>query len=588
VEKRRGTRIAQAVPLIVTGVDALGCPFEERTSTSIINCHGCRYPSKHYLLKNMWMNLEVPHPELDREPRRVRARVTWIQRPRTVREPFQVGVELETPGNFWGIAFPPADWFLFPEDAARTPSPQESEATVFEERDSLHASLRGAQEEYNERAMPAATSSEGPVEMSQQMARLVDEARQQLHAAISDSVAQAVALEVRQLQTRLEADRNATAKQWDQRIEALLDKTAQETADRLARQSQSSLERLENDVAGRIATVGKAFAEAIAQAENKLTALRSALESEKQMAEESLRQVQSAREQLREEMQGSVIQGRAVEQAAEQALEQRAAALLEALDQQIARQADRTITESAERLQSEINSRATALTNNTCESLRETAEWYQKKLQTQVQATLEKRIEEAGNSLKEKAREISGIFASELDHYSRSYVEHTRGQLGEAMRETLAHTRQESAEMASTLTREALAQIARNSLAGAKEELVAQLQFAKQTLLLEMQEQEKKIREALTRLSDQNMEDYEKRLENVSNSWLLTPVARLSLHSEQHMETLARLAEERLHEIFSQVFAGMGETLRRRLLDLSAPPATPSPEDQEVDHDPTS
>lgn len=584
MEKRRGTRIAQAVPLIVTGVDALGCPFEERTSTSIINCHGCRYPSKHYLLKNMWMNLEVPHPELDREPRRVRARVTWIQRPRTVREPFQVGVELETPGNVWGIAFPPPDWFLFPEDAVRTPSPQESEAAVFEERDSLHASLRGAQEEYNEGAMPAATSSEEPVEMSQQMARLVDEARQQLHAAISDSVAQAVALEVRQLQARLEADRNATAKQWDQRIEALLDKTAQETADRLARQSQSSLEKLENDVAGRIASMGKAFAEALAQAENELTALRSALESEKQRAEESLRQVQSAREQLREEMQGSVIQGQAVEQA----LEQRAAVLLQALDQQIARQADRTITESAERLQSEINSRVTALTNNTCESLRETAEWYQKKLQTQVQATLEKGIEEAGNSLKEKAREISGIFASELDHYSRSYVEHTRGQLEEAMRETLAHTRQESAEMASILTREALAQIARNSLAGAKEELVAQLQFAKQTLLLEMQEQEKKMREALTRLNDQNMEDYEKRLENVSNSWLLTPVARLSLHSEQHMETLARLAEERLHEIFSQVFAGMGETLRRRLLDLSAPPATPSPEDQEVDRGTTS
>jgi hypothetical protein len=507
VEKRRGTRIAQAVPLIVTGVDALGCPFEERTSTSIINCHGCRYPSKHYLLKNMWMNLEVPHPQLDREPRRVRARVAWIQRPRTVREPFQVGVELETPGNFWGIAFPPPDWFLFPEGAVQTPSPQESEAAVFEERASLHGSLRGAQEKYNEPAMPAAASSEGPVEMSQQMARLVDEARQQLHAAISDSVAQAVALEVRQLQARLEADRNATAKQWDQRIEALLDKTAQETADRLARQSQSSLEKLENDLAGRIASMGKAFAEAIAEAENKLTALRSALESEKQRAEESLR---------------------------------------------------------------------------------ETAEWYQKRLQTQVQATLEEGIEEAGNSLKERAREISGIFASELDHYSRSYVEHTRGQLEEAMRETLAHTRQESAEMASTLTREALAQIARNSLAGAKNELVAQLQFAKQALLVEMQEQEKKMREALTRLSDQNMEDYAKRLENVSNSWLLTPVARLSLHSEQHMETLARLAEERLHEIFSRVFAEMGETLRRRLLDLGAPPAAPSPEDQEVDRGTTS
>ena len=109
-QKRRSTRIVQAVPLTVTGVDALGRPFQERTSTLIINCHGCRYQSKHYVLKNMWVTFEVPHNEPSREPRSVRARVTWIQRPRTVRELFQIGVELEVPGNVWGIAFPGTVW----------------------------------------------------------------------------------------------------------------------------------------------------------------------------------------------------------------------------------------------------------------------------------------------------------------------------------------------------------------------------------------------------------------------------------------------------------------------------------------------
>jgi len=47
LRKRRSTRIVQAVPLVVTGVDALGRPFVERTSSLIINCHGCRYQSKH-------------------------------------------------------------------------------------------------------------------------------------------------------------------------------------------------------------------------------------------------------------------------------------------------------------------------------------------------------------------------------------------------------------------------------------------------------------------------------------------------------------------------------------------------------------
>src|SRR5690349_2502716 len=117
LRKRRSTRIVQAVPLTVAGVDALGRPFAERTSTLIINCHGCRYQSKHYVLKNMWVTLEVPHPETGQPPRTVRGRVAWIQRPRTVRQLFQVALELEIPGNTWGIAFPPEDWFAFPDTA---------------------------------------------------------------------------------------------------------------------------------------------------------------------------------------------------------------------------------------------------------------------------------------------------------------------------------------------------------------------------------------------------------------------------------------------------------------------------------------
>src|SRR5271154_6297155 len=118
LRKRRSTRIVQAVPLQVTGVDALGRPFMERTSSLILNCHGCRYQSKHYVLKNMWVKLEVPNAKEGEEPRVVRGRVAWIQRPRTVRQLFQVALELEAPGNVWGIAFPPEDWFA-PTDAEK-------------------------------------------------------------------------------------------------------------------------------------------------------------------------------------------------------------------------------------------------------------------------------------------------------------------------------------------------------------------------------------------------------------------------------------------------------------------------------------
>ncbi|MGH9726996.1 MAG: hypothetical protein ACRD4V_00205 [Candidatus Acidiferrales bacterium] len=109
-QRRRSTRIEQTLPLIIRGVDLLGQPFEERTATRSLSFHGCRYSSKHHLPKNTWITIEVPAGRAQKEPLNARARVTWIQRPRTLRELFQVGVELETGSNVWGVALPPADW----------------------------------------------------------------------------------------------------------------------------------------------------------------------------------------------------------------------------------------------------------------------------------------------------------------------------------------------------------------------------------------------------------------------------------------------------------------------------------------------
>jgi hypothetical protein len=115
-QKRRSTRITQAVPITVTGVDALGQPFKERTTTVMVNCHGCKYQSKHYVPKNSVVTLEVPRPTPGLPPRSVQGRVIWVQRPRTVRELFQIGLEFEVAGNIWGIAFPPEDWVPHPDD----------------------------------------------------------------------------------------------------------------------------------------------------------------------------------------------------------------------------------------------------------------------------------------------------------------------------------------------------------------------------------------------------------------------------------------------------------------------------------------
>src|SRR5580693_6056487 len=127
-QKRRSTRIVQAIPIAVTGVDALGQPFKERTTTVMVNCHGCKYQSKHYVPKNSVVTLDIPRLEPGGAPRTVLGRVIWVQRPRTVRELFQIGLEFDVPGNVWGIAFPPDDWDPVPAEGSAEPAPQEPAA----------------------------------------------------------------------------------------------------------------------------------------------------------------------------------------------------------------------------------------------------------------------------------------------------------------------------------------------------------------------------------------------------------------------------------------------------------------------------
>src|SRR2546429_1140791 len=205
LRKRRSTRIVQAVPLVVTGVDALGRPFVDRTSSLIINCHGCRYQSKHYVLKNMWVTMEIPHQESGQPPRTVRGRVAWIQRPRTVRQLFQVALELEVSGNVWGIAFPPEDWTASPEMTQVVMKLDEAHETSQSPRPAAEtdaASHLGEAElpptADNLRLFPSPTSAtDASLQLARPVARLVADAKQQIQAATREAVSQAVSAERR-------------------------------------------------------------------------------------------------------------------------------------------------------------------------------------------------------------------------------------------------------------------------------------------------------------------------------------------------------------------------------------------------------
>jgi hypothetical protein len=108
-ELRRSTRVDHSVPLIVFGTNRHGQPFREATSVLSMNLHGCRYSSHHEYPPEGWVTLQVTGTEGASFPQ-VRARVCSIYTSSSPRERCQVGVELETPANIWGIASPPEDW----------------------------------------------------------------------------------------------------------------------------------------------------------------------------------------------------------------------------------------------------------------------------------------------------------------------------------------------------------------------------------------------------------------------------------------------------------------------------------------------
>lgn len=152
-QRRRSERISESVPLIVRGIDLLGQPFEERTSTLALNLHGCRYSSKHHLPRNTWVTLEVP---LGGEVRNVRARVAWIQRPHSVREFFQIAVELESPANIWGIDPTPESW-----QNAVTPPGQEN---PWEPKERIMPDTTNSSSNFESRPSPLARESAAVVE----------------------------------------------------------------------------------------------------------------------------------------------------------------------------------------------------------------------------------------------------------------------------------------------------------------------------------------------------------------------------------------------------------------------------------------
>jgi len=101
---RRSTRLPLEVPVLVTSLDPAQ-PFSEPCNTTLVNAHGCGLVVPRALAHGIPVRLEIVSTK-----RHTTARVSEVVPLGGDPETWLVGLELDIPGNFWGIDYAPSDW----------------------------------------------------------------------------------------------------------------------------------------------------------------------------------------------------------------------------------------------------------------------------------------------------------------------------------------------------------------------------------------------------------------------------------------------------------------------------------------------
>jgi hypothetical protein len=101
---RRSTRLPLEVPVLVTSLSA-DVPFSEQCNTTLVNAHGCGLIAPRALVHGIHVRLEIVSAK-----RHTTARVAEVVPLGGDPETWLVGLELDVPGNFWGIDYAPSDW----------------------------------------------------------------------------------------------------------------------------------------------------------------------------------------------------------------------------------------------------------------------------------------------------------------------------------------------------------------------------------------------------------------------------------------------------------------------------------------------
>lgn len=443
---RRSTRINRAIRLAVSGVDSFRGPYHEEVSTVTVSCHGCKYESKYEVLPNAFVILELNGKGKDSKPISMNGRVKWTQRPAEHGGLFQTAIELDAPGNIWGIDSPPSDWLPF--CGPRRPEAGESKgktiAVLLPE-----AAPSTTKEERGKAASPRAAESVSPPSSgTRPVGHLIGDFQQQMEKMLSD----AVEALVREKATALLNDMRAGLREEARRIaaEATASQAGSWIDESIKRMNQISDEgararhaqwtkKIESDLQQALTRMEMRHRELEEVSERLMTKtqdqLRGFLEASRKDA------VDRIIARLKEQSTPVIDHARTVaanlskrekelEKICQQYVE-KSAVQIEATCTRLNRQFEMTLRERLDRVQEELERAASAAANSALNSVRASTLQQEAEAQAHLRGALEPITEGALATLKEKAADLSRQFAGEMSHYSRSHLEFVSGAISE-------------------------------------------------------------------------------------------------------------------------------------------------------------
>ena len=443
-QKRRSTRIDQAIPLVVQGVGALREPYQEQVSTLSISCHGCSYQSKHEVIQGETVYLDIKAPADGAVGYSGKARVKWAQKLGAKERSFQIAVELESAGNVWGVATPPDDWFPLQISKANEPAPSGRELKVVARKEQQVVTAPDAGSDQ----VSQLARSEVAVAPIQPFAQLMAGLGEQIQTMASEAAAAALVKEkgrlleefraqireeaVKTIQSVISASKDVIVHQAMKELSEANETAARDSHALWRKQIVQDLESARQHML----TQGKEVGQRLdAMAVSTIERVQSSVDTTRSEAVD--RFVSRIRDQIAPMLEVAKDSLQRL-QGAESALRKESEAIFAGIENQLAFSTNESLAKALE----ELEKNAAVHTAKTNEILAQLYQNFENTAKNNVESLLASLGSQVTGVLQEKAAEVSREFSTGLEVHTRGYLESIGKSITEITQNMPGHSRQ--------------------------------------------------------------------------------------------------------------------------------------------------